>query len=231
MTRLPPYTDEPARTEAVMAEVRRTIHMHLHNTRRRKLVDGDVNLLTAAAGIEARWAELNPQSVSAPSALAPEQAAAGTPNPTAASLFLSAPSTNFNSFKSMLTQSDEVGFVLIDVDGRRQSGIGRVIGNVLHPIKSPDFSPDFLSNVKHADGTSVYIRRKECAFICAVSLDWFDRNVQSLMDEHAFPQPRDPKGQRRWSRADVKVWATSHADDDTLARARSALRKTLEKQA
>jgi len=263
MTRLPPYTDEHARTEAVMAIIGRTIRRHLGGKRKPATFDlrGALLSLEAAGkgGTETLpdYPELNSQSADRPSVSAPDEAAAGTPNPTAAShntamrgwvdaaLHMRPTLQSKAEFGALYMQHMSPEKSLGKVTQKESAALRRNgktviqteamlnrLGFVPRPQggQSPDFSPDFLSNVKHPDGTSVYIRRKECAFICGVSLDWFDRAVQGLMDDHKFPQQRDPKGQRRWNRSDVKAWAASPLADDTLARARKALRKTLEKQ-
>lgn len=86
--------------------------------------------------------------------------------------------------------------------------------------ETPDFSPDFLLNVKQCP----VIRRTEAAEICGVSLDWFDRNVARLMRDQLdpFPAPRDATGQKRWDRAAVAAWSRRAVATHFLARARAS---------
>lgn len=94
-----------------------------------------------------------------------------------------------------------------------------------HPSAIPEVSPEFLSNVKQTPQRP-FGRRTDCAAALGVSVDWFDRNVDRLMREEAFPRNREGEGQRRWNLALVTAWGSDPANDGTLKRARAAHAKS-----
>lgn len=185
MTRLPPRSREPERTQAVMVLIGSIIRAHLRGgsaPRPRAFDPVGAARSLEAAGISALepipdYAELHPQSIAAPSVAMPDEAAAVAPQLTAASL-----------------------------------------------IQSPSFSPSFLLPVKQNGGLA------DCAAICCVSLDWFTRNVDALMNDRLFPAALPETGQRRWALARIREWATNPISTTPLARARAAHAKTMEKQ-
>lgn len=102
---------------------------------------------------------------------------------------------------------------------------------------NPNFYPKFLSHVKPSGGEGgehrprpspdkapdkSIGRRTDCAAICAVSQDFFDRNVHRLMAEHDFPRPLPRAGQRKWDLSEVRFWSTGDDAAAALKHARAA---------
>lgn len=57
------------------------------------------------------------------------------------------------------------------------------------------------------------IRTGEVCLLLDVTLDWFYRNRQALIDEHGFPPPERATGHPRWDSAAVIEWKRRNVPD------------------
>ena len=235
MTRLPPHSRETERIAAIMVVIGSIIRAHLRggSVPKGKAFDP----IRAAQSLEAAgmsgleplpgYAELNPQSIAASAAAMPDEAAALAPQLTAASHRLWTLEEVRRELRLPQMGADYVKAIFINQPAP--------------PDEMRNFSGNFSSHVKQArmqeatafamaaHGASKIIRRDDAAKLLGVSLRWFDHNIKRLLNEYAFPAPRDPNGQRRWVLAHVREWAANPISTTPLARARAAHVKT-EKQ-